>query len=393
MRILFLTSQLPYPPKSGGLIKSWRLLEHLSKDHELTLVHPLKKVDLPFLEEFRKEGLPLKAHHHELVDRPRSAIGLMRAYLGHRSLNIYRNHSKVLMQRVRDVLPNIDLIFLDHYELGQYVPKDALQKIVLHEHNAEYVMWARLREIERNPVKKLILAMESIRIAAAERAYASFSDQVWAAPNDRIELEKIGVDPKKLRTTYHLGEDFMIDQPEMQFELTERKILYVGTLTWEANVDGLLWFFEKIWPALKSDGDLSMDIIGKNPDPRLTKSVKGDTKVRFLGFVDDLEPYYRTSRVFVVPLRFGSGIKVKLLNAMYRGIPTVTTEIGTEGLDIEEAKEIFQTSNPTLFAQHIKLLLNDREAWEKLSKASREKAKNYTWKQLLKNHDGHLAEL
>jgi glycosyltransferase involved in cell wall biosynthesis len=392
MRILFLTTQLPYPPKSGGQIKSWKLLEHWTQEHELTLVHPLKDVDHEQLQAFNEEGLKLKGHHYETISRPRSAFNLFKSYLGHTSLNVYRNYSKTLEKRIHSLIEDQDVIFIDHYELGQYVPEDLQAKVILHEHNAEYVMWSRLAEIEENPIKKVILKLESKRIAKAERRYAQNSTQVWAAPNDCIELEKIGVPREKLRTTYHLGEDFMMDAPDIQFSMTEKRILFIGTLTWEANVDGLLWFFKEIWPELKKDETVRLDIIGRNPDSRLLQATSGDNQVNFLGFMQELEPFYVRSRVFIVPLRFGSGIKVKLLNAMYRGIPTVTTEIGTEGLNVTDAKELFQCSDPEVFADRIKKLLRDELMWDAMRDASRIKAKEYTWKSLLSSHDGHLRQ-
>jgi glycosyltransferase involved in cell wall biosynthesis len=393
MRILFLTTQLPYPPKSGGIIKTWRLLEHWSKMHEVTLVHPLKEVDHEYITAFKTEELKLKEHYYEEVIRPRSPLSLVQSYLGHASLNVYRNHSKGIEKKIHGMLEKQDLVFIDHYELGQYIPKGISAKVILHEHNAEYIMWSRLSEIEQNPIKRAILVLESKRIAKAECKYASVSDQVWAAPNDQIELEKIGVPKEKMRTTYHLGEDFMMDIPDMEFQSTEKRILFIGTLTWEANVDGLLWFFKEIWPELKKEGTLKLDIIGKNPDPRLIQAALGDDNVSFLGFIEDLEPYYLRSRVFIVPLRFGSGIKVKLLNAMYRGIPTVTTEIGTEGLEVTNGKELYQTSSPIEFSSRIKELMSSESCWNSMRDEARIKARKYTWKSLLNAHDEHLSEL
>lgn len=393
MRILFLTTQLPYPPKSGGLIKSWRLLQHWSSVHELSLVHPLKEVDQEHIEEFKKEGLPLKMHFYDKVIIGRNAFSLVKSYLGHKSLNIYRNHSSVLSKKIEDILPQIDLVFVDHYELGQYIPASYMGKVVLHEHNAEYVMWSRLAELENNPLKKLLLKVESKRIAKAEKAYAKRADQVWAAPNDCKELTAIGIAAEKLRKTYHLGEDFMIDSPDIVFTDTEKRILFIGTLTWEANVDGLLWFLRTVWPELKKDKEVNLDIIGKNPDPRLIALAEKDPQVNFLGFIDDLEPYYNRSRVFIVPLRFGSGIKVKLLNALYRGLPTVTTEIGIEGLEVQDGVDLFQANEPELFSKQVGRLLNDKAKWTEMRNSARVKGKVYTWKKLLADHDGHLKEL
>ena len=317
----------------------------------------------------------------------------MMSYLGHRTLNVFRNYSRDFRDKVSEVIQSYDVLFLDHYEMGQYIPDDCSIPVIFHEHNAEYMMWSRLAEIEQNPIKRSVIQLEAFRIKKAESAYAERATQIWAAPNDQIELKKLGIEVEKMVTTYHLGEDDMLDAPELKFQETERRILFIGTLTWEANIDGLLWFIENVWPIIEKDRTIHFDIIGKNPDERLLNFAKGKERIHFHGFVEELESFYKRSRVFIVPLRFGSGIKVKLLNAMYRGLPTVTTEIGTEGLDIREGDEIFQTHKAETYAEKVLLLMNDEPVWSSMSKNSRRKARRYSWKELLDEHDKSLEQL
>ena len=78
---------------------------------------------------------------------------------------------------------------------------------------------------------------------------------------------------------------------------------------------------------------------------------------------------------------------------MYRGLPTVTTEIGTEGLDIREGDEIFQTHKAETYAEKVLLLMNDEPVWSSMSKNSRRKARRYSWKELLDEHDKSLEQL
>lgn len=395
MRILFLTTQLPYPPVSGGVIKSWRLVEHWSKspDVDLKLVYFLKGKDAENVEAFRAAAGPMEVFGKAL-DRPRSAGTLLASYFKAATLNVYRNADREVAEKVREWSEESDILFVDHYEMGQYVPKRTRAKVILHEHNAEYVMWDRLADIESNPIKKWAVRMEARRIRKAELAYTRRADLVWAAPNDIKELVKIGVDESKCQETYHLGEDFMLDRPDLNFESTEKALLFIGTLTWEANIDGLLWFFDHVWPRLKAvHEDLKFHIVGKNPDPRLIEKTRGEDGITFAGFIEDLEPWYVRSRVFVIPLRFGSGIKVKLLNAFYRGIPVVTTPIGTEGLDVTHGEELFSSHDPETQVKSILTLLEDQTVWNSMRMKSRDKGRQYTWKNLLARHDDSLNKL
>ncbi len=393
MKILFLTTQLPYPPVSGGVIKSWRLVEHWAQKYELRIVCGLKNEDAQNLEAFRRKVKGVEVFGHPL-GRERSALNLLKSYISAPSLNVYRNASPEIADRVKQWASDSDIIFVDHYEMGQYIPERSKAKVVLHEHNAEYVMWKRLGEIENSPFKKLALTLEAKRIARAERIYADKADAVLAAPNDIEELVKVGVDRQKCQLTYHLGEDEMLDLASIRFDETEKSLLFVGTLTWEANVDGLLWFFDEVWPRLlEKQSNIRFYILGKNPDPRLQKVADEDSRIMLKGFVKDLEPYHRKARVFVIPLRFGSGIKVKLLHAMYRGIPVVTTPIGTEGLEVASGEHLFSSLDPEEQAEHISRLLEEPKLWEEMQAASRRLVRRYTWKALLAEHDSLLEGL
>jgi len=393
MKILFLTTQLPYPPISGGVIKTWNLVKHWSSKGELRLICPLKEGEDLHLAEFRSRVPNVKIFAVS-VHRKRTPVNLLRSYFSAPSLNVYRNYNKKLDDKVKEWAQNCDLIFVDHYEMGQYVPDSFGKPVVLHEHNAEFVMWQRLAEFEKNPLKKFLINLEASRIKRAEKIYANNASVVFAAPNDIEELAKIGVDKSKLKPTYHLGEDFLLERPDLEFDQTEEALLFVGTLTWEANVDGLLWFLDEIYPhVLKSHPNLRFYIVGKNPDQRLVSKTKKYDSIELTGFVEDLEPYFKKARIFVIPLRFGSGIKVKLLNAMYRGIPIVTTPIGTEGLDVKSGRDLFCTFSVEEQSQAISELINLKSTWENLRTHSRAIAQNYTWKKLLNDHDEVMQSL
>ncbi|MFT6996708.1 MAG: glycosyltransferase involved in cell wall biosynthesis [Cryomorphaceae bacterium] len=392
MKILFLTTQLPYPPFSGGVIKTWNLVKHWSSN-DLMLVCALKEGEENHMAEFQ-EKVPNVELFTIPFDRKRTPLNLLRSYFTAPSLNVFRNYNKQLDIKVKEWAPQCDLIFVDHYEMGQYVHKSFGKPVVLHEHNAEFVMWERLAEIENNPIKKALIKLEAGRIKRAEKMYAEDASIVFAAPNDIEELAKIGVDRDKLKPTYHLGEDFLLERPDLEFDQTEKALLFVGTLTWEANVDGLIWFLDEIYPlVLKNHPDIHFYIVGKNPDQRLISRAQKFDSVELTGFVEELEPYFKKARAFVIPLRFGSGIKVKLLNAMYRGIPIVTTPIGTEGLEVVSGRDLFCTQSEEEQVAAITTLVESKSKWESLRNHSREIAKNYTWKKLLSDHDEVINSL
>ncbi len=385
-KILFLTPTLPYPPVSGGVIKSNKVVQYLSERYELTVACLLKNEDKSFKAEFQ-HNTKLKNLITLELNIPRSVRNLLISNLQHIPLNLYRNKSKTFKEKIHTIADEFDVIFCDHYVMFQYIPEDYKGKVVLHQHNCEYLIWQRYAAIEKNWFKKLALYHQASRIRKYEQEICKKAMSILAAPNDTDELVMIGADRTKFYETYHLGDDLLLEQPDLSYEKTEKTLLYIGTLSWEANIDGLVWFNKEIWPRVKNNHPgIKLYIIGKHADIRLKEIAERDEQIELTGFVEDVEPYFRKSRVFITPLRFGSGIKVKVINALYRGIPCVTTSIGTEGLKVKDGESVYIKDQPEAFVKAIDTLLTNKDAWEKLSMNSRKIARQYyTWEAVLEN--------
>lgn len=392
-KMLFITSQLPYPPLSGGVIKSWKLVEFFSTQYELTVACPLKQDDGDHADDF-KRALPNVVFISKEIDKPRSSINWLKSLLQGKTLNEYRSYDKTLAKQIDEAIQDSDAIFVDHYEVFQYCSKALNKPVILHTHNAEGQIWHRYATIVHHPLKRFLIKFEGKRIEKREVQYADKADLVFAAPNDIQYLQGKGK-RDRFKPTYHLGNDSMLNLPDIVFDDTEESLLYVGTLTWEANVEGLLWFRETVWPELKSQfPNIVFHVIGKNPDQRLKEWANEDDSVRLHGFVEDLEPFYVKCRVMVVPLRFGSGMKVKILDAFYRGIPVVTTSIGAESLDIENGEHLLFSDDPDEFKKHTANLLNDSKKWNHVSGKARKLAnEQYKWSDHLSQLQSQIAQL
>lgn len=376
-KILFITTQLPYPPISGGVIKSWKMVKHLSEKYNLYAAFFLKGKDREKFSEFLSL-VNLKGHYVEDLDIPRNIKTLLFSLLQFIPLNLFRNQSATFKKHIDTVASEYDIILIDHYEMFQYVPIGFKGKVVLHQHNCEYLMWKRFGEIEKNIFKKGALYIQSFLIKKYESEIGKKSDAILAAPNDIEELEKLGIPKEKFFITYHLAEDDFLTYPPLNYSPHKEALLFVGTLTWEANVDGLIWFLNNCWESLLQEKpNLQLYIVGKNPDTRIVEYANKYQNISLPGFVEDLEPYFQKSGVFICPLRFGSGIKVKVVNAMYRGIPVVTTPIGIEGLAVENNKHIAYASEPEALTQSILNLLNDENQWSSIALNSRSFAKEH----------------
>jgi glycosyltransferase involved in cell wall biosynthesis len=388
-KLLFITPELPYPAQSGGKLKSLKLLEALAERYEVTLVSPLKEEDAHYRHAF-EERSPCVQHIHRPVTLKRSAGNLLSSYFRGVPLNVYRSYDAALSQQVRQLATEYDVIFLDHYEVSAYLPQSYRGIVVYHAHNAYHQIWNRYAQLPGNPAFRAAAFFEGIRVKRAEQQTAQRADLVFAAPNDAETLLRGGIDPGKIAHTYHLGDDSQLSLPTLRFANTSKKLMYVGFLGWEANVVGLLWFIENVWPRLlQQHPDLLFDIVGKNPDERLLTAAAIYPGIKLRGFVEDLQTVYQEARVSVAPLLFGSGMKVKVLDAMARGMPTVTTPVGAEGVDYINNRHLAVANSAEDMAMATLQLLDDEAHWTRMCKESRALiAERYTWHQLFANmHD------
>ena len=382
MNILFVTIHLPYPPNKGASVfNTFKLVEYLDRQHTLYVASLLKEDDAEQADAFVRH-FSLSHYALEPIDVPRSAINLIKSYWLNVSLNVYRSRSAALSEAIEAVAEDYDVIFIDHYEAFQYVPKYYRGRVILRIHNAEFMMWRRFARLQKNPLKKIVTLLESYRIRRLERKYSRRADAVLGPTEDNAYIEpNPSLRAQKFVSFPFLGDESQLALPLPDFEQLDQHLLYVGTLTWEPNVDGLLWFISECWDQVRDKfPDAQLTIIGKNPDPRLTEQVMHAQNIELTGFVEDLEPYFMRSRVNIVPLRFGSGIKVKIINGLYRGIPMVTTPIGIESIDVTPNQDILLADSASEFASQVNLLLADSQRCQELAKRGRETAsEKYTW--------------
>jgi len=393
-KILFVSTQLPYPPTSGGTVKSWNYIKFLASKYSVSCACFLKNEDEKHQEEFQ-EAVSLAHFYAEPIAVQRSPINLLKSYLSSPCLNVYRNRSKTFKKVIKKLAQEQDIMIIDHYEVFQYVPANYTGKVIMHTHNAEFMLWQRMSELTSNPIKKMMLALEAARVKKYEQYIFQNAELIYSTPSD-IELYKNhGFKVSKHRETYHLGNESLLQLPALKFEETEKAITFLGTMSWEPNIDGIVWFLDKVWPTIKAEeSDCKLYLLGRNPDVRIVAAANNDQNIIFPGFVKDLDSYLKKTRVYIAPLRFGSGMKVKVLEGLYRGNPTVSTSVGAEGLIVKQGESILIANDAKAFAQACIDLINQQAMWENMSKNSRELAnQEYRWEPLFERMDENLREI
>jgi len=372
LRILFLTPELPYPARGGGTIKSATVLDYLTSRHEVDLMC-LRRGELT--EEQSSWAREFGSVVTVRVRGERTPWNLLRSYAAGIPLSILRNRSARFTGLVQERIESrpYDAVFADSWLMAQHVPLDLEGMTTLHQHNAEFVMWERQAAIEPNPFRRALVRSEAGRVRRYEASILRAVDVAFAVSEpDRHALQSLASGPGRIELLPNVAEPGLLDRPDLSPRGTGPVILYLGTLSWQPNVQGLRGFVRDAFPLVRKRLPEARLVVGGRGAPadlsRLARRVAG---VELIGAFDDSETLYRRARAFVEVARGGSGTRVKLLNALARGLPVVTTPDGAEGLDIRPDEHALVGSSPSEISDALVRVMTDDALWKVLSENGR----------------------
>lgn len=371
-RILFLASQFPHPANSGATIKTASILEYLRAKHDVHLVCLCQdELDARQVE----WSAQFAGFASAKLRRGRSPINLARSYASRVPLSIVRNRSAAMRKLVEGMVAEteFDAVFVDGWLMAQYLPEGFEGTKLLHEHNAEYVMWERQAAIMQNPALRRVVRAEARRVRSYEVRIMSQFDVVFAvSEEDAKALVEIGAPGDKMKVLPNLPDQALLELPPLAFEAGETLVLYLGTLSWQPNVEGIERFLREVWPLVhRQRMEARLVIAGQGASSRLRKLAGKGKGVELVGEVAEAEPLYKRARVFIEATRSGGGTKVKLLNALARGLPVVASPESIEGLDVVADEHVLVADKPPTMAAGVVKLLTDAPVWRRLSDAGR----------------------
>lgn len=371
MKILFLTNLLPYPLDNGGKIKTYTTIKALSDaGHQIDLVcfKETENVDQGYEEHLRELCSDIYQICFKLTTalNKKYMIGVAaRSLISKFSFGILKYISRDMIALLENLSQkrSYDCVYFDHLQMFVYekqIKRYWLNtKIVLDEHNCEYMIMNRNVEKETNIIKKLFFVLEAKKLKKFE-SYAlqkadiittlSIEDDAMLkeiANNIKTTIIPIGMEKPKVEI------DYKVD------DLDEVNILFVGTLSWAPNNDGLIWYLEKVIPKMKESlGKFKLYIVGKNPGDKLKRIANSytDIDIEITGYVDSVIPYYQLCDFMIVPLFVGSGQRVKIIEGFSYGMPIISTSIGAEGLEYMDGENILIADDVDEFIQKSKML-------------------------------------
>lgn len=370
--LLFLTTELPWPADSGGRIKSYRLIKFLSGLYDVQVLCAQgsdRPKDITLLRE-KSGASSVQAFDN---NKSRTPFNFFMAVMRFPTFNTYRMYSKSIESMMKWGIESSDVVIVDHLEMMEMVPVKLVPKVIYHSHNAEFRLWKDYAQFELNPITKLGIQLEAGRVKAFERWVIRKSKFTFVAPNDADQLKSnMDIPVEKLKKTYHLGDEAMLDLPTVDISSNDPILFFGATLSWMPNRDGLVWFIRNCWKSVREAiPNAKLNVIGRGADGPLMSLMRQTEGINYLGFVDDLAQEMSKAKIAVIPLRFGSGMKVKTLEAMYRGLPIVSTPSGVDGLDVVHGNHARIAEEALDFAQEVVSLLNDSEAAQTLANNAR----------------------
>lgn len=367
--ILVITPFLPYPLKSGGQVKMYNTLKELSRESNIILISFIERTDQ-------------KQDAAELNKLCKKVFTVLRrpswnAIFNKISIPVFIKYfySKEMEDNIQQCLKDyeVDLVQVEYINMAYYAKSISGLPKVLVEHDTS--IYTLANSYERPLLGIIFRFFDWLNRKKFQKDIYGYFDKIIAftkedskimrraAASDKISIIPIGID----LDSYELREDAekVID------------ILFVGHMLHYPNLDGLNYFKEKIFPIIKKKlPEVKFCILGSGIDKERL-GIQNDRNIEVIGEVEDVRPYLSKTKIMVVPIRLGGGIKVKALEAMAMGIPVVATASAVKGLNVAGGKDIYIADSPKDFANKVLDLLIDEPRRVLFAKNSRDIIEKY----------------
>jgi sugar transferase (PEP-CTERM/EpsH1 system associated) len=384
MKLLWVYSDFLHPTNRGGQIRTLETLKCLHRQHEVHyagLWNPKFPEGPARAKEYASYVYPVQRTATEKTS-PAFLLQLAKGLVSDLPVAVFRHQSDELRATVDRLIreQSFDHIVCDFLSSAPHFSD--LSRAVLFQHNVEAMIWKRHVEHAGSPLRRYYFRRQA-------RLMLEYERQVCRSVKNIIAVSE--ADAETMRGLYGVsrvaavptGVDVGFFQPTAEAEPT-RDLVFVGSMDWMPNIDGMVWFVREVFPLIKRKlPSCSLAIVGRTPGREVTELAERDAGIRITGTVADVRPWLWESIVSIVPLRIGGGTRLKIYEAMAARTPVVSTTIGAEGLDISPGENILIADEPEAFAEACVLLINDRGQRRRLADAA--------WQHVETNHSWEAA--
>lgn len=381
MKILLVCPKVPYPATDGGRIAIYEPLRRLAaRGHQITLLAPTPQqadaADLAELERScRLELVPIDTRNRLLP----AAFNLLSPL----PYTIAKYDARPLRERLRTLLAaeQHDLVQIENLHMAAYqaIATEYGVPVVLRQQNVESQLAERYAHTQRG-LRRLYARIHAAKLRRYEADVCAYMDACLAiTPEDSERLRALN--PQIQVATVPAGVDLDDFQPQPASE-EPGAIVSVAAMDWPPNADAMFWFTEQILPLIRQTHPAAhLYVVGKNPSAKI-QALARMKNVTVTGFVDDVRTYLAKGAVFIVPLRSGGGMRVKILQAMAMEKAIVSTTIGAEGIAAQDNQAICLADTPAAFATGVSRLLADTPLRQRIARNARQLVtSHYSWDQ------------
>lgn len=377
MKILFLANQLPHENVAGGhrlIYHRMRLL--IDRGHQIGLA----AFTTPETQHFIPAVRGMVAELETVPVPPRNI--LMRAFRDYTNPTIpaiiWKNYSTAMEQTIGDMVERsqYDVVIAEFSEMGMYLYRNpylsAVRKVVSCH---RCLTTAFLKYAETPGVPALLRLKSALQIPPLKKyefeMYSVMDHILTLTTEDRFAL--LNYAPELSVSVVPPGIKFAQPAPRPTVQDASPTILMSGYFADKSNHDGALWFAHTVWPAIVAKHPTArFYMVGAEPEPQIKNLAKLDSRIVVTGAVDDLQPFREKANVFINPMRLGSGLRIKVLEAMAAGLPVVSTSLGVAGIPAQNGVNCFIADAPELFAESIEWLLSDAHLSQTMGRAAQE---------------------
>jgi polysaccharide biosynthesis protein PslH len=378
VKILHVVPRIPFPADSGGTLRALQLLRALDAAFEVTVLAP----DLPGGD---AGGLRATLRGRVITAREdgglRGALAEAGGALRGRPFGYTRYGGRRLRAVFRDLLSKqeVDLIHFDHLHAAQLLP-DARAlaprvRAVMDAHNVEAQVAERLAEVSRWPLSAVLRRQAAAIVRLETRSVQELDAVLSCSELDAAALRRAGA-----REVHLVPNGVELRQLPAARE-GRNTVAFVGSYDWRPNVDAAVVLAREIWPRLRrACPGLRLALIGRKP-PQAVRDLATDD-VEVTGRVDDVAPWLLRSFATAMPLRAGSGTRLKVLEAAAARVPIVATRLASEGLPFRDETHLLHAETPEEFVEALLRLRRDPGLASRLTDAAWPVAQEFDWRRI-----------
>ncbi|NBC81842.1 MAG: glycosyltransferase [Bacteroidetes bacterium] len=371
MNILMLTNKLPFPIKDGGAYAMASMYNGYQQEGLTVKMLSMNTFKHKWLAGAIPENVSISTIKMDTRVKPLSLM--MNLFFSKTPYNYKRFYSYAFENKLIRLLEQekFDVIQLEGLYLGHYI--DTIRNhsdahIVLRAHNVEHAIWNGMGRREKNWFKRYYFNLLSKRLEQVELQVINNVDSILAiSSDDAIYFESktkipVFVSPTSFEKL-HLTNS----------EQTEKSIFFMGSLDWIPNQDALWWFVQHVWKRLyKENPKLNFFIAGRNCPKLIRKKLKKEPGIRFKGEVDSAPEFMQSHGIFVLPLFAGSGLRIRIVEAMSLGVPIVASSLAVKGINCKSHENIIIANDSNEFYKGVYDLLNSDALYKHISNKAKE---------------------